>query len=429
MKHASAKGNILTLVLSTPTLHRSPEEIADLESLATRVAAGPQLQSSPRLREFFHYVVDCALRSAPEEATEQHIGVHVFHRHPGYNSGDDSIVRSQARLLRLKLAAYFANEGADEPIIIDIPKGQYLPIFRPAGEPPAAAPPLAVPTPMAPAATEPAPRTAARVWHPRLAALGASLALCLLLAGAAGFLLRSRQDFPSTPVLDSFWGPFYRDDGTLVIYSNPAFEGTPYTGLKLLTDSPASDPNDTAASVDETYTGTGEVAAVQQLTHLFDAHQHTFTLKRSRLVTWDEASTRNLIFVGAPSQNTALDDLPKLTQFSIVQTPDHHGYIANLHPAPGEPASFPRISPTSETAIVALLPGLQPGTHIAIFSGLSTIGTQQAVEFLTQPASITQIRHAEGLSTGPLRPFEALVEVRIQKGVGIGASLLAVHPE
>jgi hypothetical protein len=418
-------------VLSTPTLHRSPEEIADLESLATRVAAGPQLQSSPRLREFFHYVVDCALRSAPEEATEQHIGVHVFHRHPGYNSGDDSIVRSQARLLRLKLAAYFANEGADEPIIIDIPKGQYLPIFRPAGDPPVEHPPTPPATAFTapPAAIEPT-QPAALARHLRLTAITASLALFLLIAGAAGgFLLRTQHDFPSTPLLDSFWGPFYRDSETLVIYSNPAFQGTPYTGLKLLTDSPASDPDDTSASVDETYTGTGEVAAVQQLTHLFDAHQRTFTLKRSRLVTWDEARTRNLIFVGAPSQNTALDDLPKLTQFSIMQTPDHHGYIANLHPAPGEPASFPRISPTSETAIVALLPGLQPGTHIAIFSGLSTIGTQQAVEFLTQPASIAQIRHAEGLTTGPLRPFEAVVEVRIQKGVGIGASLLAVHPE
>jgi hypothetical protein len=80
-------------------------------------------------------------------------------------------------------------------------------------------------------------------------------------------------------------------------------------------------------------------------------------------------------------------------------------------------------------AIVALLPGLQPGTHIAIFSGLSTIGTQQAVEFLNQPDTIAQILHAEALTTGPLRPFEALVEVRIQKGVGIGASLVTLHTE
>ena len=83
-------------------------------ALAQRIIASSHLNSSPKLCDFFLYVVDCCLRNAPEEATEQQIGVHVFHRIPGYNSSDDSIVRSQARLLRMKLTAYFSNEGSHE---------------------------------------------------------------------------------------------------------------------------------------------------------------------------------------------------------------------------------------------------------------------------------------------------------------------------
>ncbi|MBV9612725.1 MAG: hypothetical protein JO091_09635, partial [Acidobacteriaceae bacterium] len=67
----------------------------------------------------------------PEAATEQQIGIHVFGRPFGYNPNEDNIVRSQARLLRLKLEHHFAHEGLDEALIITIPKGQYLPVFTP----------------------------------------------------------------------------------------------------------------------------------------------------------------------------------------------------------------------------------------------------------------------------------------------------------
>ena len=49
-------------------------------ALAQRVVASPDLKTSPKLCKFFLYIVDCYLRDAPEDATEQQIGVHVFHR-------------------------------------------------------------------------------------------------------------------------------------------------------------------------------------------------------------------------------------------------------------------------------------------------------------------------------------------------------------
>ena len=33
-------------------------------------------------------------------------------------------------MLRMKLEHHFANEGKAEPVVISIPKGQYLPVFE-----------------------------------------------------------------------------------------------------------------------------------------------------------------------------------------------------------------------------------------------------------------------------------------------------------
>ncbi len=106
------------------------EVVGTREEFVRRVAASVTFEKSPRLRAFLLHVCRCALENKPEEATEQQIGIYVYGRSPGYSSNDDNIVRSQARLLRMKLEHHFANEGKGEPLLITIPKGQYLPIFE-----------------------------------------------------------------------------------------------------------------------------------------------------------------------------------------------------------------------------------------------------------------------------------------------------------
>src|ERR1700751_2927157 len=114
-----------------------PLEICDIAAgderwvLIHRIASSRYFKSSPRLRELLFYTADCAIREAPEDATEQQIGIRVFGRSPGYNSSEDSIVRTHARLLRQKLAAYFSEEGANEELTVEIPKGHYLLVFIP----------------------------------------------------------------------------------------------------------------------------------------------------------------------------------------------------------------------------------------------------------------------------------------------------------
>ena len=106
------------------------EGAEERQGLVRRVAVSVTLEKSPRLRAFFLHVCKCALENRSDEATEQQIGIYVYGRQPSYNPNEDNIVRSQARVLRMKLEHHFVNEGKDEPVIITIPKGQYLPIFE-----------------------------------------------------------------------------------------------------------------------------------------------------------------------------------------------------------------------------------------------------------------------------------------------------------
>lgn len=418
---------------------KEPEalETSAIEALVRRITAGPQLSGSPKLREFFLYVMDCYLRQTPEEATEQHIGIHVFGRRPGFNSSDDSIVRSQARLLRMKLAVYFANEGSTEPMIIEIPKGHYLPILRQRNEDSAIQP-----APVASSGAE-NPSEEEQDSHGRLKLAnslpgrhfdgggfsfqrllpGIVSVVLLLLGFAAGRLTERRISTQPISALDQFWTPFLSaGSSTLVIYSNPIFHGTPSTGLRLQ-DGDSSD----SSPIDDTYTGTGEAAAIYELTRLFDSRKASLTLKRSRLVTWDEAKSSNLIFVGASSQNTALQDLPTATEFTIAMDEKQHGYFVNKHLRPGEPARLPSPDSTQETALIAVLPGLEPSKRIVVLSGLTTIGTAAAVEYACRPQNAAKLLELSGSSNGAINPFEALLRVSISKGVGVGAQLLFLH--
>jgi len=88
------------------------------------------MSDCPRLMQFFRFVVASTLRGEAMHLKETIIGVAVFGRSPDYDPKADTIVRSQAWRLRSKLRKYYASEGANEPIIIELPIGHYVPTFR-----------------------------------------------------------------------------------------------------------------------------------------------------------------------------------------------------------------------------------------------------------------------------------------------------------
>jgi hypothetical protein len=392
--------------------------------LVLRITESPHLIGSVRLRDFLLHVAACAIRETPEDATEQQIGIQVFQRSPGFNSSEDSIVRSQARLLRLKLAAYFDAEGASEPLVIEIPKGHYLPVFLPSRR-------LEFvresPVEDVDEANEIPPSGRASVgkteWHRgwlSLAVVGFAVLLCLSLMA----VFRWQRHTAVAKPLKQLWAPFLGGDPPLVIYSNALFVGDSKGGMRYAA---GDGSDDHSAELVESYTGIGELISVHELTQLFDSQRATFVLKRSPLVTWDEARSRNLIFIGSVAENGSLKLLPSMQDFTLTATSDAAG-IVNHHPRPGEPQVYlrPEHPLTKDYAIIALLPGVQPGHKMFVFSGLTTLGTQAAVEYALGPDTAAELMQ-KVISEKKMHNFEALVEVYIRGGVPLQPRLVSIR--
>jgi len=411
----------------------NPDQVADFTGddrweLVQRINESTHFVGSARLRDFLLHVTACALRHTPEEATEQQIGIQVFQRIPGFNSSEDSIVRSHARLLRLKLSAYFNAEGSAEPLIIEIPKGHYLPVFLPAPGHEASvvgAGANEVPAPLVEIASKafPAEIETSRNQPYRRWLIAGGIVLGLLLIVWAGLHSWQRHVSSAKP-LDRLWAPFLAGDPPLVIYSNALFVGDSKRGMRYA----ANDGSDgQSPDLVDHYTGIGELVSVHELTKLFDRHHAEFILKRSPLVTWDEARARNLIFIGSIAENGSLKLLPSTQDFTLMATADAAGMV-NHHPRPGEPDVYlrPEHPLTKDYALIALLPGVQPDHHMLVFSGLTTLGTQAAVEYASTPESASELMRYVG-SGKEVHNFEALLEVSIRGGVPLQPRLLTIR--
>ena len=93
-------------------------------------AASDHLKRATRLKEFLYYVGKKSIKEGFSDIHEQEIGQAVFGRKDSYDTSQDNIVRVSATELRRRVDAYFAEEGKGEPLVFEIPRGSYTPIFR-----------------------------------------------------------------------------------------------------------------------------------------------------------------------------------------------------------------------------------------------------------------------------------------------------------
>ena len=90
-----------------------------------------------RLKRFVSFIVCETVGGRGGELKEYVIGVQVFGKEPSCDPRTDPIVRVQARRLRTRLARYYRDEGNNDELIIDLPKGAYAAVFRVRDEAPA----------------------------------------------------------------------------------------------------------------------------------------------------------------------------------------------------------------------------------------------------------------------------------------------------
>lgn len=148
-----------------------------------RVLHWQGFSDSPQLGRFLRHVVEQELSGNAASIKEYSIGLEVFNRSSSFDPKSDSIVRSEARRLRAKLAEYYSGEGAPDPLRIEVPKGGYLPLFsvRNGAE--------TVPLPVAETAGK--ARSTVLRWP-----IGAVLVGLVLIALAAWYYVRVRAQSP-----------------------------------------------------------------------------------------------------------------------------------------------------------------------------------------------------------------------------------------
>jgi adenylate cyclase len=107
-----------------------------------RVLGSPGFARNERLSRFLRFLVERSLDGRNAEIKESVIGIEVFGRSPDYNPKQDAIVRTEASRLRARLGEYYLGEGKDDPLVIELPKGGYVPVLRPADVRPEVSAPL-----------------------------------------------------------------------------------------------------------------------------------------------------------------------------------------------------------------------------------------------------------------------------------------------
>ena len=469
-------------------LKASPEQVREQ---LDRILRSGSFRNAPALQRLLQYVTSKSAEGQVTHLKEFTIGIDVFGRGDGYDPKIDPVVRVEIHRIRQKLKEYYQNEGANDPIFVEIPTGHYVPsigirtsLSLPQNSPsqPTAAATTAIRTPRGSgngtaAAKAQGPKQFGQFFlsHPvvalsLLAALAIAGTLVELHWSEIGFLHRTASAVdpptgnPDNAVRD-FWVTFLgKDRGLIIGYANAVFlidrtndlfrfrrgasdnRGSPVD--PHLARQFASNPSLVAKAgplfYEYSYTGTGDVEAIWRFTRLFSRMGYDTTLKRSRLVTIHDLQEHNVILIGSSFQNDAVAQLPSTGQDFVYELPKMedelwNGRIVNRHPLPGEaPVYKTERDPVTQTvksdyALITVGPGIIPGRYIAVVGGLDTSGCSGATGFLTSEPGVAELTArltSLGLKKTEGQPpfFQALIKVDLENGLDVlGFHLVTVH--
>jgi adenylate cyclase len=90
-----------------------------------RILASRCFEQAGRSSSFLRFVVEQTLAGQGERLKGYTVAIEVFGRPPDFDAQSDPLVRVEAGRLRRRLIEYYADEGRDDPVRIDLPRGSY----------------------------------------------------------------------------------------------------------------------------------------------------------------------------------------------------------------------------------------------------------------------------------------------------------------
>lgn len=401
---------------------------------AERVANSRCFQRSSRLRDFLLYVVRYELEGKTGDISEQNIGERVFARRENYSPLDDNIVRVSARQLRLKLKEYYDSDGRDDPWVIEIPKGGYIPTFH------AHSQIQEVPTnEVRPLTDQPGHKRGA-LW------LAASLVLAGLMF-AIGWGLASRRASTRAKTGPNLVRAIFHQSATPVqiVLSDSAltamenmlgrsFSVDEYSDESYRPLPPSlGSPQDAAVwntLASQQVVNIGDVGAALHLRDSLWAlnSQQEPLVRSARDLRARDFRSGNYIVLGGSFANPwahLLEQVP--FNFQFQDRPGQSMVIVNHNPAPGEQSVYSSDDEGHGYARVALVPNLTRTGQALMIAGMSMESTEAAVDFCLSPDSMKLLSTLNVNGAGEVPPFEALLRTKKEGGTGVRAELIAVR--
>lgn len=410
------------------------------------------------LQQLLEFLVAQAYGPDSESLKEYTIGTGVFSRSQEFDPKTDPIVRVQTHRLRQKLKEYYGSEGKYDPIVIEIPKGHYLPTFEsvtrddsrgragtPAGEQEnesvggdsKIADDLSRNKAAEPALTKPDGRRFGR-FLPRRAIVLSLAGIAVFAAGLwVGSILHHNSTLaaasasselsfnPSTTPVKAFWADILgTDTSPIIAHADAVFlldshndlfwfphGASDYRGAPVdphLAQQFAADPALVAKAgklyYENVYLGSGDLDAVAMMSNLFGRMGLKPAVEPGRTLTPADLEQHNVILVGSSFQSYAVSQFNSVGDFTFVN-PDSRlggwrGIIVNSHPRPGEQSIYrTERDPvtgvlTTDHALITIQPGVVPGRYIVDLGGLDTTGCAGAAMFASSTEGVEALKKA-----------------------------------
>jgi hypothetical protein len=392
----------------------------DQRALLARVLAHPQFARSARLRDFLNYVTEQSIAHPDVPIREPEIAERIFGR-SSMQSSDDSIVRVHASQLRKRLEQYFETDGAGEELLIEIPKGNYTPVFK-----------RRQAEPLAPEANGQRHAASARTRPWMAVALGLlSVAVALLVWD--DLRVRNRAVAPAGPYQTLFWSELldsatpcdvvFADSGfgylralsrvdiSVDQYANrdfgPMLEAVPAQGGL----------RDWASMlIHRRVSSMADFSIARKITLLAGSRADRIQFMLARDFPAARLNTDNVILIGGRRANpfTEIIESQLNFQFDFEGNPPAT-LIRNTKPQSGEmPVYRVDESPTQKIpggyAVVARVPKVNGKGKVVVIAGTESESTEAGGDFILNEALLSQLHHALGVAASdPFPDFEVLM--------------------
>lgn len=402
-----------------------PDSAAIREQLE-RLLVHPLFANSKRYPALLAYTVEQTLLGNASDLKERSIGIEVFGRAPSYDSNADPVVRITAGEVRKRLSQYYYDSVHVREVVIELPLGSYVPVFR-APEQPVEPESIArmpeQPHPVA--AVAPSRVPVSRPWRWLLVA---GLVAASLVAGV-GIGLRYHPTPPVTN-FDRFWQPVTSSANPATFCLGEPAKNIDVGSIDSL-DAPVPQSTPEPLYFRLHYSGNLALADVITLTRTaaaLETRHKTFRVVAASDASFAQLREGPIVLIGAFDNIWTLRITQKLrfgfeSKDGVALLVDRKSKKATAWATAWD---LPYQKLSRDYAIVARIHDNTTGQPVIIAAGISEEGTEAAGEILYNPIYLDSLL-AKAPPDWEKKNMEAVIETQVIQGHSGPPNVLAVE--